>query len=117
MDQKEILQLISDSVSLLPDEKYHLMVATKRWKMDEEKITSLKNILIQEKKDIGEKILAYKDNCLNKVMEFEKHKYDNVNTKAMQSKIEKIKKKIQQLKIYTEEIQDKEDAEEIILHI
>lgn len=117
MDQKEILQLISDSISLLPDEKYRLMVAIRRWKVDEAKIASLKDIFVQEKKDIGEKIIAYKKKCIEIVMDFEIKKYENINTKKIKSKIRKIQQKTKKIQTNIQEAKEKDQAEKVLLQI
>lgn len=117
MDKNKILELISQSVSLLPDEKYHLMVAIERGKIDSAKIASLEDILIQEQKDMGKQIISYKEECLGKVEKFEEHKYDRMDTKKMKKKIDMIKQKIKKLDISIDETKDKEEAEDMILQI
>ena len=68
MDKKEVLQMVSESISLLPQEKYRLMVAIQRGKVSQEKLIELKDILEKEKKDIQKRVLEHREKCLNIIL-------------------------------------------------
>lgn len=117
MATEEILQLISDSIWLLPEEKYYLMIAVKKWKVDAEKVKSLKEILIKEKKDIGERIVSYKEKCLALVSSIEEEKYTTIDIQKIKTKIQKIRQKAKKMNISIQEAWDKDTADDMLLHI